>query len=275
MVLSILSPGENAARTISLADALDRQLVSCILSAKASPDSLRWKGGHGLELCLQNNSGEALSLNLETGRTFRSLDSSFQHLILTEGRVIALQAAEKRVFPLTAYCLNQSRKTPAGNRYQLGKMAGGILLKLAGFLHRQRIYAGGAQAAIWVVSGNASIDQVTGRTKQETRALRSYLYDLTGRPRPPRSVDPLAWPLVSLQGSIAWDMPAGMSVSLMIVSSDSSFMTFLFRDRDFPPGPRQYSFEFTDDALVMESPYHIRLIAGNAILVDKQLISRQ
>ncbi len=274
VALWLFSPEENAARKISLADAVEMKLVSCNLKGKTSPDSLRWKGGHGLELSLQNNSREALQVNLETGRTFRSLDSSYQNLILTEDRVITLGPREQQVLPLVVYCLNQTRKAPLGHRYLPGKMADGMLLKLAAFLHRTRIFASGAQASIWVVSGNSSIDQVAGKTKQETRALRNFLYDLTGRVRPPRSMDPLAWPLVSVQGNIQWEMEQGMPVNLVLSGNEGSFMAYLFRDRAFPSGRQHYRFTFTDDALLPGNLYNIRLVAGDRVLAETSVTGR-
>lgn len=268
-LLTICVASSQAAKKISLTEAADKNLISCsIIHLSGSPDSLLRKGGHPLELSLNNLSGESLQLVVASGQRFRSLDSSFQNLMILENQTITLKPGEKKKAALIGVCINKSKSSPGKNKYKIGKLASGVLLKVANFLGNKRIYGGTAQQAVWTITDNSSIENVNGNNNYQTRMVRSFLYETTGRARPPRDVDPLSYPNVALKGKVNWLMPADQKVSIAVLDQEEKVLGYLFRDYSFKKGNQAYQFEFMDDALLPGINYRIRILSGSEVLSE-------
>jgi len=265
-----------AAKKINLTEAADKNLISCsIVHLSASPDSLLRKGGHPLELSLNNLSGESLELVVASGQRFRSLDSTRQNLMILENQLITLKPGEKKKAAVIGVCINKSKSSPGKNKYRIGKLASGVLLKVANFLGKNRIYGGTAQQAVWTITDNTSIENVKGNTNIQTRMVRSFLYETTGRVRPPRETDPLSYPNVALNGNVGWTMPADQKVTLAVLDPEGRVVGYLFRDYSFKKGNQTYQFEFMDVALLPGINYKIQVISGTTVLSEYAVKSRE
>lgn len=266
----------SAARRMTLAEAIAGKTISCrVFSLTKMPDSLSIQGGHALSISITSMSTVPLELIAESGQRFQSLDSSYQNLMILDTRVISMNPKENKSIVLNGFCINRHRGSPSGNGYRIGKLANGILLKVANFLGKNRIYRETAQQAVWAITDNSSIENVQGNTHYQTRMVRSFLYETTGRPRPPRELEPLSYPNIKLNGNIHWTMPANQKVSLVVLAPDGKILGYLFRDYSFKQGNQTYQFEFMDDALLPEKIYRIRVLAGTDVLSEFQVKGKE
>lgn len=275
-LLSVSCLPASAARRMTLTEAIAGKTISVSMSSLSPmPDSLRIQGGHALVLSITSLIHEPLDLITESGQRFQSLDSSYQNLMILETRVISMKPKEKKKLVLNGFCINKHRGSPSGNAYRIGKLASGVLLKVANFLGKNRIYRETAQQAVWSITDNSSIENVTGTSNSQTRMVRSFLYETTGRARPPRETAPLSYPNVALKGNIRWTMPADQKVTLAVVDPQGKVIGYLFREYAFKTGSQTYQFEFMDDALVPEEMYKIQVLSGTTVLSEYAVKSRE
>ncbi len=269
-------PESYAARSLNIGQALKQKLVKCsIEKADETPDSLSGRPGYIMNIILINTTSERLNITFEPGRRFISSDTVFQNLMITQERRMVLNARQTRSFPFVGYCINKRKSSPGNKAYHIGDLAQGLLLKVACFLGKNKIISKAAQAAIWVISDQNNIENVTGKSKAETRLVRNYLYDITGIPRPPRSSDPLSYPAVSVSGEISWDMQEAGKISIIVTDDSGKTVGKLVNERYYDIGKPFYSFHYLDDALIPQQTYKIRVMNGEAILKETLTLGKE
>jgi hypothetical protein len=268
-------PGR-AEKTVSLAEALATKLISCTIRGSiVVPDSLTGRMGYPLLFSIENRIPGSLNLSLESGRRFICNDTLNQNLILTENRVISLHSRQKTEFACLAYCTNKHKGGPGQSFFKIGPLASGLLMKVANFIGLNRIRNKAVQPSVWAVTDNESIEKVVGNNRFETRKLRNFLYQITSRPRPPRSLEPLSWPLVYVAGEVSWDMAAKGPVNISLLDSNGKNLASLVRNKDYPEGKQFYRFNYKDDALVPGRRYKLKLFAAGTEIREVEYEARE
>lgn len=248
-------------KRVNIGEAVTNKMISCrIHSFENAPDSLICQKGIKMLMTLQNTSSLDLEIVLESGRRFISTDSAFQNLIITRERLLTLKSGQHLEYPLISYCINAKRSSPAHNSYKVGALARGLLLKMANFLGKNNIVSQAAQSSIWVLTDKHAIQSVSGHTKHETRLVRNYLYEITGLPRPPRNIDPLSYPEVSLQGQVNWMMQKPGKVFIEVLDTAGNKMGILVQNRNYQQGKQLYTFHYLNDLLIPGNLYKVRVI---------------
>ena len=254
---------------LSIGEALARKSVQCRLQASTlMPDSLAGRSGYLLRLDLANNTSLPLRVRFESGRTFNCADTAVQNLILTEDRIVSLPAGKQQVYQLMAYCIQKKKDQPDHSRYSIGTRAHGLLLKAANFLGKKKIRTPAASSAIWVVTDKIPIEDVKGKTADETRLLRNYLYELTGAKRPPRNLEPLSWPRVSVSGNLCWEMKVPDTISIFVYDKNNVQVGKLLSNQAYPNGKQIYTFHYQDDVLMPLEPYRVVLVKKGRIISE-------
>ncbi|MCX6271721.1 MAG: hypothetical protein NTU44_10970 [Bacteroidetes bacterium] len=275
ILLNINEIALSAAR-MSLSEAVNKKLITYSLQHSVFlQDSLANRKGIRMMMSVQNLSQGTLNLVMESGRRFTTEDSSYQNLILTEERVITLQPRQYRDYLFLAFCTNETRHSPSVNFYQVGPMADGLLLKLSQYLNKNLSINTAAQEAIWVITNKRSILTVKGKTTLETRQIRNYLYNLTGLPRPPRSTDPLSYPLVSVSGKVDWVMPADGKVTMTLSDEHGRQIGYLVSNRSYTKGKQFYLFNYKDDTLIPGKTYRVKLLVEDNVFKELAVKGRE
>lgn len=163
-----------SAKNLSITDAVQKGLIE--ISAKG-------EGGHNgksLKLTIKNLQKKKLNIEIPAGLIFHSTDPNLQDLMITEEKLLPLEANKNRVTKMYAACIQAPKGSPTiGSGFNMGMLASGHLLQVAKFLSNEKLYKNeAAQYAVWAISNNKRVENI------DNTKLANYVADLLFKPRP-------------------------------------------------------------------------------------------
>jgi hypothetical protein len=133
-----------------------------------------------IQIDVVNHSGKELKIEEDPGFIFDSEANDVQDMILTEPLMFVVAPASKKSAGYHAMCIQLSNKSPQPDyRYVPGEYAKGSLLLASQFVHKNRYQNSMGQDAIWSISDDKSIYDITGPS-DIANPLRSFIADLKG-----------------------------------------------------------------------------------------------
>ncbi len=160
-------------KVVPLKNAIDSGLVS--LEAEAT-------GGHEgktLRLKLQNLKKKKIIILVPSGQRFASSDSLEQDLIVVQERLLALEKGQKRTYLLYANCIQAGNRSPGEHSvFVLENIAEDTLKQLVDFLNENKFKDDEAQYAIWAVTDNKRVENITNSK------VAMFTAKLLGKPAP-------------------------------------------------------------------------------------------
>src|SRR5665213_469955 len=90
-----------AGNTLTLADAISRNMIRCIITGNDS--SVHYV--RPLLLDIQNISDAAVDINIENGREFLSDKDQTQNLVVTKGEILKLKPNERKKYSIYSMCI--------------------------------------------------------------------------------------------------------------------------------------------------------------------------
>lgn len=162
-----------------LQKALDQKLV------KVEVKSLGGHSGFCIKMDLKNLTKDSLIIVLEAGRRLNSVDDKNQDILVTQQEIIAMKKEESRSLKVKGYCCQSGNYSPPKDAtYDIHKMADSSLVKLANYLNVSKLNAGAEQMAIWSISDNQSIANVSSDKDSSLLPLRQLVANLKGEKLP-------------------------------------------------------------------------------------------
>lgn len=181
-LLLLLSTGISAAvQKHSLQAALRAGLVEM---RAASNGNLYYR--NALQLELRNTTQDLLQLRVDPALVFRPADTSFQDLILPGGELLVLSAGGSRSIPLQSFCGTLHARAPGDSiRYELSHQGDSLMIRVAQYIGRYRLYDALGQAAIWALTDHRNLSGILDPERpQESAALLAFLETETDWKRP-------------------------------------------------------------------------------------------
>ena len=167
---------------VTLPDAVTKKLVTVVLSGTGD---LFFRDAVGYSV--RNTSGGDLIVVFPAGLLLLPGDNSLQTLMVTLPVTLTLKANQTAGGKLSMVCTQLTKHAPgAGEKFSVGGMANGSLLSAANVIARHGWNGDlGAQFAVWRITDNSTMEDVTGSSgSQSSDLLRtiSPLLALAGDP---------------------------------------------------------------------------------------------
>jgi hypothetical protein len=262
---------------IDLKEALQQKMVSCTFRGNgASTHYLK-----PFKLKIKNLKNKDIIVRIPNGFTFMAEDSSYQNLIITEERRLALTPLTTKAYDLYAMCIEEHDRAPDDSvKYKPWKMANKVLAGLTKLIQEKKLYNCTAQQAVWVLACNAPIEDVAGNPDEGSAELLKYIFDATGKKLPPPPVyndDPdkpesyhQTKYSLEISGFFEFDFPETSAVHVAMFDANGMVVHELYKNNKVPKG--YHKIDFTFDATVDTADlYYIKMIANGEVMMSKKL----
>lgn len=108
-------------------------------------------------LTVKNNTDDFVTFTVKPGTYFGAKSSSVQNMLITEYLTDTLSPGEEKSYTLDTCCMNIHRDIPSsGNGFDLKFTNNEKLAKLAAYLHENDVPYAVRQAAVWIITDNAT-----------------------------------------------------------------------------------------------------------------------
>lgn len=256
------------AATIPLADALQQKKITCNFKGNE-------KSTHYLEPILMEitNLGNApISLQIKSGDMFIPTDATYQNIVTTENKLIALKANSKLTVPLKGMCTESSNSSGNGKTiYTYQPNTNEKLIKLASFIAEHKYQTATAQHAVWALMNNEDVNNIYGADSTEERQLRKCVATITGKTFEVISKDYktnyYAPPKQKVGGKFEYNIVVPKDVQIAMFNTNGILVRELFNQKNVAAGNHQFSFEY-DASVYTEDVYYFKLIAANNVVVS-------
>ena len=263
----ILPTMASSQKKIKLFQAIKNKMVKAKISGNGN-------GHYGkcVDVSLENLTSQTLNIDLETGQKFICAGDTAQDLMVTQAAAMALGPYKKESKPLYAMCIRKHRNSPKLNTsFNIGGMAEGNLLELAIIIEKHSIQDMGGQAAVWVLTDSASIDNVTGTSKENilllTTFLKNAIYEATHKP------DPTMFEYY-IQGALVFELQEESTGSVIAYDKTGKQISVLCENVPFKEGVNRYDFRLVNPAVKKDNQYFVRLIINGKIIKETSLIAQ-
>lgn len=273
--------------TITLNKALESNMIAvAITGADQSGNSGSYTPSYTglcIQLEIENLTGNNIKVFLDAGRFLQPEDTSVQRMMVTKDQMITLIKKSKKKTRAYAMCSQLLRHAPGtSTKFSLGKKADGKLLELAQLLSKNNYQSGAAQSAVWALTDNDDVYNITSDNPAETKALRTFIKAAKGIKDEPAVNKNSAFNLKQdasgtfmkynkgkVNGSFEFELKADTPLSLTLFNDKGDVARKCMQDYTFHEGTNTVTYEFS----YFNTPagnYHLKLIDGSgAILIDK------
>jgi hypothetical protein len=270
-LLVIFAAGSVSGTTsYSLEEALKRKLVKAEISGRGStPENYSSHHGKCIRITLHNLTSQSLNVNIEQGRNLRCIYDSVQNMLVASGEMMALSPSQKKEFTIFAFCSEKTDKSPSeSSRFELASMAEGSMVQLIRIIERYKAFNGTGQAAVWVLTDDASPDAITGSDPETVKALKEYVTNLKNAKPEEGYIYDYSFtafnnPPSTIQGEIGWELESGGWVSLSLYDNNNTKIHQFFSDVAYQRGYHSYKYKLTHQALISGQRYWVRLFVNN------------
>jgi len=268
LIVAIILPAmASSQKKIKLFQAIKNKMVKAKINGNGN-------GHYGkcVDVSLENLTSQTLNIDVETGQKFICAGDTAQDLMVTQAAAVALGPWKKESEPVYAMCIKKHRNAPKLNTsYNIGGLAEGYLLELAIIIEKHSIQDMGGQAAVWVLTDSASMENVSGTSKENilllTTFLKNAIYEATHMP------DPLMTEYY-ISGVLAFELNAESTGSVFAYDKTGKQISVLCKNMPFKEGANKYDFRLVNPAIKKDNQYFVRLIIGEKIVKEISLMAQ-
>lgn len=130
-------------------------------------------GIESMAVTIENLSEQGLSVALPAGSYLIADDQSVQNMVVTRSRLLLVPAGETVTATVAVACANRARKVPSTeDHFTLDRAHASALAQLAPILDEERTPYPTLQAAVWIITDNATWEQMGVLTQGIARVIR-------------------------------------------------------------------------------------------------------
>jgi hypothetical protein len=215
----------------------------------------RSSGGHQeycIEMKIKNNTGSALTIEVEPGRRLEADTVSDQDMLIVKDQTITLAAGQTFIGKLYAFCCQKKDRSPTkGHSFKVGAMASAALVKLAQFISKNNFSSTAVQNSIWVLSDKHNLSSVHEGDRQENAELRALTAELAGIKMPWYYISYKDVPGMvfsdkasTLSGKIDYTLTTGTSVTVIVKNTNGMIIRTLLENKAQHPGKQTLPLSF-------------------------------
>lgn len=246
--------------------------------------NIKGKGGYTgdmIEMKIKNLFPKKFRLRMPVGHRLDSKDSTVQDILITRPEEIILAAKEEKTIILSGMCCQAHNGSPGPKSiFDIGKMADSLLVKMAVFIHSNKLYKSyAAQRGVWVISDNNRMESINGSdTKEEDKMVQEFVSKLTGKPMPTYTID------YSLQdsgavfsgrpkvirGVIEYQLLGNTVVTCGAYDKKGKIVQLFFLNQPHDTGSHRYEYTFNVAGLPAGT-YFIRIYADSQLKKENKV----
>lgn len=255
-----------AQNRITLQEALNQKLVQIKIEGTGGYQ------GQCINLAVKNTSHKVISLEVNPGQIFASEDSSVQDLITTAPAYLALSPGGIKQTRLYTMCTQSSNMSPGkGEKFSLGNMAEGYLLRLAEKIARGKYQNSTAQSAIWAVANRDPIENIYGRDTTMVRAVAEVVSEARNIPLEAFDFTPRGHQVTSFNTSLEGLIGKHLrNAKLALYDKDGNEVRKYFEGRRYEPGFMQQRVG-VNHMLGDSAELYLRLTDGDENILERQV----
>ncbi|MCB0508780.1 MAG: hypothetical protein R2739_07290 [Chitinophagales bacterium] len=268
-LILISSSLETFCKAIPLQDAIVKKMVHCTITGNDASI-------HYLEpiiIAVENKGNQTLQLTINSGDLFIPNDEKRQNIIATQAELIVLKPNEKIQKKIRGMCTEQSDMSGNSSiHYSIRPSKNDTLTELANFIAANKFQSAAGQLAVWTIADNSDINTVFSADSTEQEILKKYLAQLTGKTFAVKTNDYktnyYAPPKSKVSGSIEFNFLDTKDVQVAMFNENGILVREIYNQKNIPPGKHTFQFSY-DGSIYTDDIYHIKLIAGMDVMVDR------
>lgn len=161
--------------SLTLQEAIDQRLIN------ATPMSLGSHSESSVSLNIKNVHNKTIELRVPAGTLYHPQNEDEQTLLQIQDEILVLKPNTTNEIVLDAYCTESYDGSPTeGSSMHIATTKDQKLLGLINHLNGKDIASTEVQDAVWAITDNRDLAYIE-RTNNDTRALRQYVAQETGR----------------------------------------------------------------------------------------------
>lgn len=256
--------------TLSIEEALQRKLITASFISTGSYQ------GSSIDAKLKSNSSALLKVKIPAGTYFKAQTGEEQDLVTVQDVMVQVAPQKTLTKNIDGFCCIASNRCPIkDNKFSIVPNKIQKFDQLTSFMKGKNYEKGTIQDAVWVMSDQKSISNISSEDKVASKALREHLSSITGQKNEwyeapqNRVVDPygnINPQTVAIKGMIEFDNKTNASVHQEVQDKDGNVL--MKTDRKFPlqKGEVKYYFSLSVTGW-QKGKYSVKLMNGSNVLV--------
>ena len=250
------------------------------------------KGGHSgacVSVHVENLKNKNIRIFFPPGQRLNSVVDAEQDLLIVKEQEVILASKEKKNADIRAFCCQSSNLSPANqSKFTLGKKADENLVKLAEYINKRIIPEPVIQEAVWSVSNNNPVSNVSldytnpilAKMKNNVDELRKFVCTLTKQEdvwysTPQNRVVNQRRQIVSnpveVFGSIKYKVKEKSKIHSELINPQGQIV--FQRDGDIELSPGNWDYDFNLKVIGFPpGEYTVKLIAKGELLMEKKFV---
>lgn len=270
LLLAFLSFSSFAETNLSLAEALQKQLVKATFSGAKDDtahvmESSHW--GPCMSLEVTNQSSDALNLSLAYGYRLLPDDTNVQTMLVTQSLLVRLAPKQKKNYRVYAMCSEAGDAAPGSEKkFKMGKRASGHLLGLAELIEKKKYQNHTAQDAVWCLTDNHDLSSISDDDTTIMYDLRRYVARAKGLPeasiyKPYSTFEPAPEPQKVIRtrtvysGSLSYSVSRMAKVMVALFDEDNHMKTVYVNNEMQREGSYTYNYELSSEDMNNKKHY--------------------
>lgn len=239
---------------ISLSDAITKKYVTAkITGVGYSNASVSAHYGECIKIELNNLSYSSFDITLETGRKLVPYVDSVQTMMITKEMMISLLPKGTKTVFAYAMCIEKTDMSPGPKRkFKVGEMAEGKLLQLAKLIEKYNYQDNLAQQAVWVITNNSSITNLTSSDTLKIKTLKGFLSEQSSNNFKNTSGG-------TIQGKFTWNMEKLGTISIVVLNESGFEIGEILSNKKYDKGSQTCNFQYTGCLIEPNKVYKVRL----------------
>jgi hypothetical protein len=239
---------------ISLSDAITNKYVTAkITGAGYINASASSHYGECIKIELINLSYTSYDIVLETGRKLVPVVDSVQTMMITKEMMISLLPKGTKTVFAYAMCTEKTDKSPNPKRkFKVGEMAEGKLLQLAKLIEKYDYQDNTAQQAVWVITNNSSLVNITSSDSMKVKILKGFLSE-----QPSTNFKNASGG--TIEGKFTWNMDKLGTISIVVLNESGFEIGEIFSNKKYDKGAQSCNFKYTGCMIEPNKVYKVRL----------------
>lgn len=262
----------------SAAVALDEAVRTGLIrvSATHDPDSPHYK--YPLKVSVSNIGKSPVHVDIYPGLLFEAEDETYQGLLVTEQKRLAIAPGKTEEFALAAKCIHSARAAGSNQTiYKTPVKSDTLLVRLAELIAQKQWQNSEAQQAVWVLANKEPYENIYGPDTVTVLALQQAVAGLQKKPLPERILpQPYAYNYyagnmeIEITGYFEYKLSSAREIEIALFNDRGVLTRELLRKHVSSPGKHRFDYTL-DGAAFEEDKYYVRLIMDGRIMLSRAL----
>lgn len=266
LILLLIAFQPLLSKPIEIDEALKKGLIAAEING-AGPNS-----GPSIRLKVFNKGNAPLTLNISPGWFLMPDDTLVQRMLVTNTEQLQVSAGDTASTILIAMCSEKNDVGPGtDDRFTMGTMASGSLLKLSRLLDEKDIQDDAAQNAVWAITDSVALSTICGTEHSAT--LLEFFSSLGNYAIPKCEMFEGAGKaaVFRMNGSFTYTIMEPTKINLAVFDADGEIIITLIEDEVTGGESYQYDYHMEIPKPDAGEQYYLRLYFNGKMKSERVL----